>query len=187
MQMFTEDQFIELSKSYNELIYYFEYLVNRREYSKAVKLNNIMKNLERIHIGHESTYFCGAEVNFLAVDINGDLYPCHRFVNNKEYKQGNIFEGTYSIARSKFLEEAHVSNRLNCTKCWAKNLCGGGCHHENLESTGKVTTPPLHYCILTQKQLEATLHLYLRLSDEQRELLLEKKNTREFVKNGNQN
>ena len=64
MQMFTEDQFIELSKSYNELIYYFEYLVNRKEYSKAVKLNNIMKNLERIHIGHESTYFCGAEVNF---------------------------------------------------------------------------------------------------------------------------
>lgn len=187
MQMFTEDQFIELSKSYDELICYFEYLVNKKEYYKAVKLNNIMKNLERIHIGHESTYFCGAEVNFLAVDINGDLYPCHRFVNNKEYKQGNIFERTYSIAKSKFLEEAHVSNRLNCNKCWAKNLCGGGCHHENLESTGKVTTPPLHYCILTQKQLEATLHLYLRLSDEQRELLLEKKNTREFVKNGNQN
>ncbi|MGE7693623.1 PapB family radical SAM/SPASM ranthipeptide maturase [Lysinibacillus sp. NPDC094177] len=187
IQMFSEEQFTDLSESYNTLISYFEELVNNKEYYKAVKLNNIMKNLERIHIGHESTYFCGAEVNFLAVDINGDLYPCHRFVNNKEYKQGNIFEGINSISKSEFLAEAHVSNRLNCNNCWAKNLCGGGCHHENLEMTGKVTMPPLHYCILTQKQLEATLYLYLRLTEEQREILLEKKNTKEFVRNGNQN
>ncbi|KOP78947.1 hypothetical protein AMS59_07835 [Lysinibacillus sp. FJAT-14745] len=91
------------------------------------------------------------------------------------------------ISKSDFLVEPHISNRLNCTNCWAKNLCGGGCHHENLDLTGKVTTPPIHYCILTQKQLEATLYLYLRLTEEQREILLEKKNMKELVKNGNQN
>lgn len=187
IQMFTEEQFIELNESYNSLIQYFEELVENEEFHKAVKINNIMKNLERIHAGYESTYSCGAEVNFLAVDINGDFYPCHRFVNNKEYKQGDIFEGVNEVSKTDFLMEAHVSNRLNCNSCWAKNLCGGGCHHENLEMTGKVTNPPKQYCTLTRKQLEGCLHLYLRLTEEQKEILLEKNKEKEFVRNGNQN
>lgn len=182
IQMFTKEQYVNLHENYKSLISYFEGLVQSKDYERAKKIKNIMKNLERIHTGRKTSHFCGAETNLLAVDINGDLYPCHRFVNNKEYKQGNVFDGINYEIKESFLIEAHVSNRTACNSCWAKNLCGGGCHHENLETTGKVNTPSHQYCVLTKKQLELCLQLYLRLTEEEKKIILEKK---ELVKNGN--
>ncbi|OWA35512.1 hypothetical protein B9G55_12815 [Saccharibacillus sp. O16] len=172
MQMFDESEFIKLSEEYDKLAEFFLNLVQNKKYVEAKKINNIMKFLQRLHEGYESTYACGAELNFLAVDINGDLYPCHRFVNNKNYKQGNVFSGLNEIRKSEFLNEAHTLNRTNCKECWARNLCGGGCHHENYEISGEIATTPSHYCALTKKQLESTFKLYLQLSEEEREKVL---------------
>ncbi|CAH1191141.1 SPASM domain-containing protein [Paenibacillus sp. JJ-223] len=172
MQMFNSESFEELGVEYEILTQYFLELIEEREYGKAKKINNIMKYLQRLHSGFESTYSCGAEVNFFAVDIHGDLYPCHRFVNNKNYKQGNIYSEIDHYKKKDFLLEAHTSNRKNCNYCWARNLCGGGCHHENYELTGAVTSPPVDYCKLTKTQLNSIFHLYLTLTEEEKEILL---------------
>lgn len=165
MSMFTDDAFVDLSKEFTELIMYFSNLIQEKKYSKAKEISNIMKMLRKIHLGTPSTYSCGAEVNFFAVDIVGDLYPCHRFVSNKEYKQGNIFKGVNPNKKKDFLIEAHTTNRDNCNNCWAKNLCGGGCHHENYDISGSIKSPPPQYCKLTKRELEEALKLYISLSE----------------------
>ncbi len=36
---------------------------------------------------------CGAGCEYLAVTPKGDLYPCHQFVGEEQFKVGNVFEG----------------------------------------------------------------------------------------------
>lgn len=169
--MFSHEEFIKLIEKFKDLLIYFEKLIRLKEYRKAKKVSNVMKHLQRLHKGYESTYSCGAEVNFFAVDINGDLYPCHRFVNNKEYKQGNVYFDLDDKRKKKFLVEAHTSNRDNCNNCWARNLCGGGCHHENYEVSGRIGSPPLQYCVLTKLQLEEIIKVYLNLTEKDKEII----------------
>lgn len=169
--MFTHEEFIGLIRKFKDLTAYFLELIEVKEYRKAQKISNVMKHLQRIHVGYESTYSCGAEVNFFAVDINGDLYPCHRFVNNKEYKQGNVYFELNEKKKKEFLIEAHTLNRDNCKNCWARNLCGGGCHHENYEVSGRIESPPLQYCMLTKMQLEEIIKLYLTLTEKEKEII----------------
>ncbi len=35
---------------------------------------------------------CGAGNEYLSVTPNGDIYPCHQFVGNEEFKMANIFD-----------------------------------------------------------------------------------------------
>jgi uncharacterized protein len=36
---------------------------------------------------------CGAGFDYVAVTPDGDVFPCHQFVGNKDFYLGNVFEG----------------------------------------------------------------------------------------------
>ncbi|MNP35492.1 hypothetical protein D3C76_1288270 [compost metagenome] len=109
-----------------------------------------------------------------AIDINGDVYPCHRFVSNKEYILGNVY--TSVRRRGAFLEEINVDNHKKCDNCWARNLCIGGCPNENLTSTGSVGEMTENNCELTRNIYEKLIKVYLRLTNEEKERLFKTKN-----------
>ena len=46
------------------------------------------------------------------------------------YALGSLTEGLDRVARSRFLEARHVDGQEPCRSCWARYLCGGGCHVE---------------------------------------------------------
>ncbi|WP_279237165.1 SPASM domain-containing protein [Alkaliphilus pronyensis] len=116
---------------------------------------------------------CGVARNLYAVDINGDIYPCQRFVNNKEFAIGNVADG--DIGQKDFLKKVTIDNFKKCAHCWARNLCVAGCPHENLASTGDMNLPHDSYCRYVKKIKSELIRLYLRLSDEDIEILFKKK------------
>lgn len=74
---------------------------------------------------------CGAGINELSIDINGDIYPCHALHIGK-YSIGKIkdFKGTVKpIIETNNIEE--------CGECEYKIFCLGGCRH-NLFSILKI-------------------------------------------------
>ena len=38
---------------------------------------------------------CGAGCEYLAITPEGDIYPCHQFVGNEDYKLGSLYDGTF--------------------------------------------------------------------------------------------
>ena len=36
---------------------------------------------------------CGAGHEYVAITPEGDVYPCHQFVGNKDFKLGNVIYG----------------------------------------------------------------------------------------------
>lgn len=118
---------------------------------------NMVNALREIHRGTHRPYPCGAGAGYLGVSADGDLAACHRFVGDAAGALGSLDAGIDEGRRSAWLAERHVHTQEPCRSCWARYMCGGGCHHEVI-GRGRPACDYirgwLHYC----------LEVYLRLS-----------------------
>jgi uncharacterized protein len=92
--------------------------------------SNLATALRELHRGTHRPYPCGAGAGYLGVSADGDLAACHRFVNDAAGAFGNVFTGLDQDRQTSWLAERHVHRQEPCKSCWARYLCGGGCHHE---------------------------------------------------------
>jgi uncharacterized protein len=93
---------------------------------------NMVNSLRELHRGTHRPYPCGAGAGYLGVSATGDLAACHRFVDDQEGAMGNLDAGVDRARQSQWLAMRHVDFQEPCRGCWARYLCGGGCHHEVL-------------------------------------------------------
>lgn len=98
-----------------------------------------------------------------AVDINGFIYPCQRFVGIQKFIMGDV-NGSLS-ENNDFLSNIHIKNHLQCHSCWVKNLCLGHCPNENYQSTGFVNMTNERVCTLNKEINEALIRVYLRMGE----------------------
>jgi uncharacterized protein len=91
---------------------------------------NLVNALKEIGRGTHRPYPCGAGAGYLGVSADGDLAACHRFVGDETGAMGTLAGGVDRERQAKWLAERHVHTQQPCSGCWARYLCGGGCHHE---------------------------------------------------------
>ena len=108
---------------------------------------------------------CGAGYEYLAVSPEGDLYPCHQFVGQEEFKIGTVVSGLQNHKLSKTFQTAHVLNKEACKKCWARFFCSGGCHANAFNFNKDILKPYQIGCELQKKRLECAIYLQVKLSE----------------------
>ena len=173
----TEESYKRLKNQYLELIDKFTKLINDDKYEEAKRIYTVFKTLGQIHRGGFREKFCGAGVNLIAVDRQGNLYPCHRFVGNKQYIIGNVYCGVNKDKYQKGVrDELTLKNRNKCDECWAYAICGGGCPSENFLSNGSARKPIEDYCVVKQNVIEEMIKIYIKLGQEKREKLFGREN-----------
>ncbi|HHW27685.1 MAG TPA: thioether cross-link-forming SCIFF peptide maturase [Firmicutes bacterium] len=101
---------------------------------------------------------CGAGYEYLAVTPSGELYTCHQLVGNPDHLLGDIRDGIRAHDLPKALAAARVTSKTACSDCWARYLCGGGCHARALAVTGDLLRPDPLTCLITKKRLEFALY-----------------------------
>lgn len=120
---------------------------------------NMVNAMREIQRGTHRPYPCGAGAGYLGVSADGELAACHRFVGDEEGAMGSLTAGVDLKRQAEWLAHRHVHRQEPCRACWARYLCGGGCHHEVIRR-GRPACDYirgwLHYC----------LEAYLRLSRE---------------------
>ena len=105
---------------------------------------------------------CGAGYQYLAVTPGGKLYPCHQFVGHPEYCLGDLNRGITRPDLQEQFRQAHIFSKPVCRSCWARFLCGGGCHAQAALQSGDLHHPGPLTCELVQARLEGALY-YLAL------------------------
>jgi uncharacterized protein len=117
---------------------------------------NMANALREIHVGTHRPYPCGAGAGYFGVSAEGGLFACHRFVNDQAGALGDIAHGVDRDRQSTWLANRHVHRQEPCSGCWARYLCGGGCHHEVI-SRGRAACDFirgwLHYCLQAYTRL----------------------------------
>jgi len=105
---------------------------------------------------------CGAGTEYLAISPEGDIYPCHQFVGNKDFYIGNLFDREITNKqRDKFLNVS-IYNKEDCRNCWAKFYCSGGCHANAINISGDINKPYKLGCDLEKKRLECAIGIYAK-------------------------
>ena len=163
-----ERSFKTLLKEYKRYIWYFYSLVKRGDFSKACTMNDIIMPLRKFEYGSERTLSCGVVRTMCAVDISGTIFPCHRFVSSKECSIGDVTVGM-TVGASEFLNRTKVNNHRQCERCWAKNLCLGGCPNENYENTGNITISSNRTCEFNRMLFGELLKVYVNLTSKEKE------------------
>ena len=94
---------------------------------------NMVNALKEISKGTHRPYPCGAGAGYMGVSADEELFACHRFVNEDAGYMGDLDKGINKDTQNQWLASRHVHTQEPCSKCWARYLCGGGCHHEVIE------------------------------------------------------
>ena len=102
---------------------------------------------------------CGAGSEYLAIAPNGDIYPCHQFVGEKEYLLGNVNEDVLNENIRDFFASSTVFTKEKCQNCWAKYLCSGGCSANAIHYSHDINKPYELACELMKKRLECAMYV----------------------------
>jgi len=102
---------------------------------------------------------CGAGHEYIAVTPDGDIYPCHQFVGNKDFLIGDIYNGITNEKMVQEFKEAHIYNKPICRECWAKFYCSGGCQANNFNFNGDMHIPYEIGCKMQKKRIECAIAL----------------------------
>lgn len=102
---------------------------------------------------------CGAGVEYLAVTPEGDLYPCHQFVGNEEFKMGDVFTGVSNEELREKFKKANVLTKSECRECWARFYCSGGCHANAYNFNKDITKPYKIGCEMEKKRIECAISI----------------------------
>lgn len=100
---------------------------------------------------------CGCGNEYVAVTPNGDIYPCHQFVGQDEFKMGNLNDNTFSQTLKNKFSSNNIYSKDECKKCWAKYFCSGGCSANNFNFEKNINTPHKISCDLQKKRLECAI------------------------------
>jgi len=106
---------------------------------------------------------CGAGFAYLAVGVDGRLYPCHQFVGKEEFCLGDLAGGVSRPGLVEAFRQAYVYNKP-CAGCWARFFCGGGCHAAAYATSGSILKPAVIGCALMRKRLECALYILAAVS-----------------------
>jgi uncharacterized protein len=119
---------------------------------------NLHGALREIHRGTHRPYPCGAGAGYFGVSASGGLFACHRFVEDPDRAMGDVTSGVDRGRQRRWLAERAVDRQEPCRSCWARYLCGGGCHYEVIHR-GRPA------CDYIRGWLDYALGAYVRLSE----------------------
>ena len=100
---------------------------------------------------------CGAGHEYLAVAADGDLYPCHQFVGNKDFLMGNVTDGKIDEKTRKYFEDSNIYTKEKCRNCFARFYCSGGCSANAYNFNGDINKPYELACEFEKKRVECAI------------------------------
>lgn len=169
--LLTEEDYSELAISTNALIDKLEDDIKMQKYKEVKKYHTFMNILKKFDSDGIRSKGCGAGSNLIAVDIRGNIFPCHRFVGIDDYILGNVNEAD-AKRNETFYDTVDLANFDSCTYCVAKNICGGGCINENFYATNSINKPSEKHCTYKISVFDRMLETYIRLDDYSKKVLL---------------
>ncbi len=150
-------------------------------FAEYERLANLLIQRRREHTGFNFFHFmidldqgpcvikrlrgCGAGNEYCAVTPDGDVYPCHQFVGQEEWRMGDIFSGEIDMEMKRRFAASNVYGKEECRSCWAKFYCSGGCNANNHAYAGDIMRPYRLACELEKKRVECAIMIKAALAE----------------------
>ena len=133
---------------------------------KAFHFFHFMIDLEGGPCAAKRLSGCGSGTEYLAVTPWGDLYPCHQFVGQEEFRMGNVFDGVENTVIRDEFKLCNVYAKEECKNCFARFYCSGGCAANAYHLSGNINSVYDIGCQLQRKRVECAIMLKTAMAEE---------------------
>jgi len=138
-----------------------EYIKRQQSKSDTFTFYHFNVNIYNGPCVYKRLWACGAGRDYLAITPLGEIYPCHQFIGQDGFLMGNVFDGKLDENIIKELRDTHVFAKNECSICWARYFCSGGCNANNYLINGDMKRPYNITCELQKKRIEYAIYLNL--------------------------
>ncbi len=152
----TEEDKAVVTEQYERLA---ELMLQKHREGKPFTFYHYMIDLKGGPCIYKRVSGCGSGTEYMAVTPWADLYPCHQFVGEEKFRLGSVFEGVTNTKIQDEFMECNVYTRPECSDCWAKLYCSGGCAANAYHATGSVKGVYSYGCDLFRKRMECAIML----------------------------
>ncbi len=130
----------------------------------------VQRIIKSLQSKQKTDYLCKAGINTLSVSVDGDVYPCFMFTDDKGMKMGNIYdEDLFNSESFKTMKSrlVHFSKDdiPECKDCFIKGSCFG-CLGLNLLETGSVFRLNKESCDMYRNMTEQVIYRLYMLKKE---------------------
>ena len=150
----TEEDFAIVCDGYEKLA---ELMLERRRAGNPFTFYHYMIDLKGGPCIYKRISGCGSGTEYMAVTPTGELYPCHQFVGETEFKLGDVWNGVTNTAKQNEFGDCNVYTREECKNCWARLYCSGGCAANAYHATGSIKGIYKYGCELFKKRMECAI------------------------------
>lgn len=158
-----EEDLPKIFEQYDKL---YKELLKRHKEGNPFKFYHFNIDLQGGPCVYKRISGCGAGHEYVAVTPSGDIYPCHQFVGNEEFKMGNVFEEGLNENIEKQFKEGNIYFKPTCMECWARFYCSGGCQANNFNFNKDISVPYSLGCEMQKKRIECAIALKSQLMEE---------------------
>jgi len=146
---------LEIVKEHYEIL--AKEMIKRKREGRPFTFYHYMLDLTEGPCIYKRISGCGSGTEYMAVTPWGDLYPCHQFVGEEEYKLGNIWDGVTNDKVREDFRACNAYSRPDCEDCWAKLYCSGGCAANAFHASGSIRGIYKPGCELFRKRIECAI------------------------------
>ena len=153
MVLTAED--LEIVKEQYEIL--AKEMIKRKKEGRGFTFYHYMIDLTEGPCVYKRISGCGSGTEYMAVTPWGDLYPCHQFVGEEEYKLGDVWNGVTNNSVREEFRGCNAYSREECKDCWAKLYCSGGCAANAFHASGSIRGIYEPGCELFRKRMECAI------------------------------
>lgn len=150
----TEEHIPTVFAEYEKLA---EEYVKRRREGKGFNFFHFMVDLDQGPCVIKRLSGCGAGCEYVAVTPEGDIYPCHQFVGNEDFKMGSVLDGSMDKDIVHTFESSNIYTKDKCRDCFAKFYCSGGCSANAYNFNKDINKPYELACEFEKKRVECAI------------------------------
>ncbi len=118
---------------------------------------------------------CGVGRNMLAHTADGKLYPCHRYAGESAFEVGSLEGGLDRARLDRYYRDILSTYDKHCSRCWARNICGGQCAWYISRGDGSVGVPDEAGCNTLRSSFERQIWFFAEVQERSNAHLKEKK------------
>lgn len=157
-----EEDLPQLMEEYDKLA---KEMIKREQEGKGFNFFHFMIDLTQGPCVAKRLSGCGSGTEYLAVTPWGDLYPCHQFVGQEEFKLGNVYDGIQAETVRDEFKLCNVYAKEKCRNCFARFYCSGGCAANSYHFHGSILDAYDIGCELQKKRIECAIMIKAALAD----------------------
>lgn len=157
-----EEDLPQLMEEYDKLA---KEMIKREQEGKGFNFFHFMIDLTQGPCVAKRLSGCGSGTEYLAVTPWGDLYPCHQFVGQEEFRLGSVYDGIQAETVRDEFKLCNVYAKEKCRNCFARFYCSGGCAANSYHFHGSILDAYDIGCELQKKRIECAIMIKAALAD----------------------